>query len=1096
LAFSGAFTGTSRTNNISTTAANSGLSIDTIQKMNFFLTASSRSPEVNLFNKPRVTCWPVSVNDTNRTIFDKAIAFCSTITGTNGAKTSMIFTRNTMDDSIPNGDWASMRGNGASALGSQNPTKDYSVNNARIYNYLERQIQQPIPGLSSGGATLASSWGIDAGNILTYIYDYIRCINLYDQSSTNNPKSSPYTGRPTLINEFGQGNVWGSFNYQSTKLADLVNFTAPGGAGQYAPSMYAGQVVPIRINSNISGNQTVGFGRFPVVTGAVLIALGAEPASKPLKIHALQCNITSGSRTINIVPEYTGLPATDVFSPPDATGRWEVLSSNATVQGNLTAIINDTQIEIDSNATVTGNQTLWFKYNNASGPAPIFPAGQTTAFATNSYPASKVQVILQLTIGCPSPGGMQLMQTYSQAISGLDALNIKGDSGSVTSLGLPASDTNSWILRNKTYYANDTTPEWRGQNTSPRFWNATSSSYNMPQKDGATDWFEPGNQRYPFISKVIPIQPTSPTITVGGGPNATNPVTITITTSVAGVTVHTTEMEIPSFTAPYPRWSPYSYASTPSLGGSWFPEIQKNSGPGTFNYLDRFRTRYYWNGDAGGNINFALLPNHNGDVIRQIELKSGDMRQVAGLLSVPKDRFAPHTYYTDSSLPGAHSLKWDFGVGWAPNVAPGKYGSLVSGNAFNDMNGTNFSGAYAAVTSTLTNGAMRADGGPGDWDIGIPNGNVYNQTIPNTCGGLINKTDDSLAPSRDQNANGAPTVTFFKTNVYHPSSEGSFSPNRMMPSPVMFGSLPTGVAQRKPWQTLLFRPNGQTSGTHPGAGVPVSGPPWTTLPDHLVLDLFTMPVVEPYPISEPFSTAGKINMNYQIAPFTYITRDTGMRAVLDAIRLTAVPADNATLFALGTGGPTNNPNASQWNDKTVNYRYPIDADSTLLLFADRFANNKPFISASEICSMFLVPRPERITNYAVTPTQSSNSATTASGVLSYMTNFWQTSATGGAGTADNLRESPYVALYPRLTTKSNTYTVHLRVQSLKKRPGSDPQTFDQTKDTVTSEYRGSFMIERFLDPNASTFNITATSGSDSILGPYKFRVVNTKQFSP
>ncbi len=36
--------------------------------------------------------------------------------------------------------------------------------------------------------------------------------------------------------------------------------------------------------------------------------------------------------------------------------------------------------------------------------------------------------------------------------------------------------------------------------------------------------------------------------------------------------------------------------------------------------------------------------------------------------------------------------------------------------------------------------------------------------------------------------------------------------------------------------------------------------------DYLLLDLFSMPVVEPYPISEPLSTAGRINMNYQIVP--------------------------------------------------------------------------------------------------------------------------------------------------------------------------------------------------------------------------------------
>ena len=50
---------------------------------------------------------------------------------------------------------------------------------------------------------------------------------------------------------------------------------------------------------------------------------------------------------------------------------------------------------------------------------------------------------------------------------------------------------------------------------------------------------------------------------------------------------------------------------------------------------------------------------------------------------------------------------------------------------------------------------------------------------------------------------------------------------------------------------------------HPGGENP---------PDHLFLDLFWMQVVEPYAISEPFSTAGKVNLNYQMLPFRNIRR--------------------------------------------------------------------------------------------------------------------------------------------------------------------------------------------------------------------------------
>ena len=145
-----------------------------------------------------------------------------------------------------------------------------------------------------------------------------------------------------------------------------------------------------------------------------------------------------------------------------------------------------------------------------------------------------------------------------------------------------------------------------------------------------------------------------------------------------------------------------------------------------------------------------------------------------------------------------------------------------------------------------------------------------------------------------------------------------FAPNKMISSPVMFGSLPTGVLAQHPWQTLLFRPaksylpggskGASGSPRHPGAAVGANGglsptdgslpyPPYSTLPDHALLDLFWMPIVDPYPISEPFATAGKVNLNYQIAPFTYITRKTALRAVLQSVKITALnpsTVDNIT----------------------------------------------------------------------------------------------------------------------------------------------------------------------------------------------------------
>ena len=82
-----------------------------------------------------------------------------------------------------------------------------------------------------------------------------------------------------------------------------------------------------------------------------------------------------------------------------------------------------------------------------------------------------------------------------------------------------------------------------------------------------------------------------------------------------------------------------------------------------------------------------------------------------------------------------------------------------------------------------------------------------------------------------------------------------------------------------PWQTLLFRPDIELARKaqidrdrqHYGSRYPR---------DHLFMDMFWMPVVQPYAISEPFETKGKINMNYQILPFTYITRATALHALL------------------------------------------------------------------------------------------------------------------------------------------------------------------------------------------------------------------------
>ena len=156
-------------------------------------------------------------------------------------------------------------------------------------------------------------------------------------------------------------------------------------------------------------------------------------------------------------------------------------------------------------------------------------------------------------------------------------------------------------------------------------------------------------------------------------------------------------------------------------------------------------------------------------------------------------------------------------------------------------------------------------------------------------GPYINKPDEGTTSG----ATGTTDQTPYYTNTDEFNAPTFYSPNRQAHSPVLFGSLSTGVYRKRPWQTLLFRPDPSTDPLrrHPGSFAPK---------DHLLLDLFTMPIVEPYAISEPFSTAGKVNMNYQIAPFGYIRRETAMRAALQSIWTMGIPP-SASNYKSGAG---------------------------------------------------------------------------------------------------------------------------------------------------------------------------------------------------
>jgi hypothetical protein len=188
------------------------------------------------------------------------------------------------------------------------------------------------------------------------------------------------------------------------------------------------------------------------------------------------------------------------------------------------------------------------------------------------------------------------------------------------------------------------------------------------------------------------------------------------------------------------------------------------------------------------------------------------------------------------------------------------------------------------------------------------------------------------------------------------------------------------------------------------------------------------------------------------------------------------------------------------------WRHQINVDATLQQFEDRFngtnigGQNTPlngtpaiFRTPAELCDLYLVPQ------------GGDADGETASG----MSIYWSTHLLTG----DNTRERPYTVIYPRLTTQSNTYRVHYWVQSLRKAKTSDPTLFidpNSTTATVTnglqpdsirSQLRGSFLIERYLQSDDSRLkNWATTSGypnpSSNLNSYYKIRILGSTDFNP
>jgi uncharacterized protein (TIGR02600 family) len=942
----------------------------------FLMTASSRAPELNIFNRPRIAMWPVSDPDLGdldpneprprRTAYDNLIERCGTISNRDnvGQKWHFLIQRRN----------------------AYSMTEDMTINQD-LYEYLNELLEAPVPGW--GGSFSGKYSGYKTLSL--QILDYIRCTNLFDASLEG-------------------------ANYGSNPNAATTGRQFTTGLGNNKVGLLGhGQVLPMR-NGDVQG-----LGRTPTIDEVAL---------------AIIC---------------TG----DAQNTESASAR--MVAQNLSLEANL-----------------TGTQ-------------------------------KRYQVMLLPSFANPLPGNPNMVPSIIVEVEGLDSLTInnvtpyKGwgtlSGGETLRASTPLVTTNkgagTWFgigggsnLGIMPLVALATAPK-RGRNPALQ----ADPSYSLDAYGGSSVMNTSVNE---LMSDFFTL-PTGGFITLSCEP-------ITISLYYKDENGNKVSPAYQTFKVPL------GLLAKPS-GDISLPALQPHSqGRGSNDSTGGFNAgEYFWSFNRRGVVNPynsgrldhiirnadwqakrprpALFFNPIYDVVLSVQLKNGDYRRTALMKEVPITEWVATPSPTTRSaingtVPGinAHNLSQDTAniepapttdakynvhsiqtvngrADTYPYFVPGEWVNDVRGRLVPTSKGVNYNQvALPAISKSVDDSYKPANNWHGDWDNGMaaqPDGPYSN--LPDS-GNMFQE------PTNPASINSNPPY-YYNPNLEFGVSALFFSPNRMIPSSGMLGSLTT-----ESWTTLLFRPLGTTRGSHPGSQSP---------PDHLIMDLFWMPVVDPYAISEPFSTAGKINMNYQILPFKHIERKTGLYSVLKAEKMMAIPNGEAAGSSTTSGG-------YKVFGATKSYRHSIDIKETLEQFDERFDSGEIFVSASEICDIYLVPKGRTLNDVKGS--------------------FWNDHLLTG----DNTKERPYTNIYPRLTTKSNTYRVHYRVQVLKKVTGTpDDQFVDPNdpgasgfKDQILSEQRGSYIIERYLEHNDPRFGVSIDPMNESLNKAYKFRVVGAKQFNP
>ena len=1009
-----------------------------LDQLHFFMTANSRAPELNLFNRPRVTIWPFNqelVNGSTAgansiTPEDKLIQFASELGGVNSdgsfdytKRKRFYFQRESAWD--PDADW-----------------KDIADNRALFY-YLQsmtaREIPSANPQRSGAGNSFLSKYGTANRNqIVTSIWDYIR-----SQVNTINLAYQPVG---LTAYSFPQ-------NHNNTTQAGFTD------------------IAPLRIQVA----NTKGTGRFPVLTEVILQFVNLGEAFE----DATQSTVIRKMRMV-LLPVFQ-MPVNNLYG---SLPRFQIKITGASefqLTPNAPALARNPQ--------VTGGN-VWQLPGTAVSMG--FPTAGGSGFRD---PTCYVDAVS--SSGVTRSGNMGFTFPMTAPVSTDPAVGIGGAN----------TDNKLKVLSNRTPTAGADDLSW------------------------ANTWGSREDVYYPFVSDVIEMRlpqktgaassdPPTPAVPTPAYPAGKDYFTATFSGGTIDITIY------PGLTDAATAVSPISGNWQPQSPGNYLMHTSITFGPTTIplprlgpaltflnpwdplphltyadmkNYYARFADDRLMNVPRTNDYVPAM------DVFRSYSLSGtaplfGDLRVAALTRDIPPAWWQPsplyntlNAFYGMSFFPG--DLKqW----GGNPNAdpadgdidylvpvtgAPKKYAwyEVIPETGRLHASLSSYGGGGRTVAPN-TQSAPRNGSALGDFSNGFANASIGALIVGPDIGAVtlsgIAPSDNS--PYYDWSMSRGGTDSSINTDAWHRNFTGAmFSPYKQIPSPVIFGGLSSRAATPEAWETLLFCPNpAGGKDTHRG---------WSQAPrDHFLLDLFYMPVVEPYAITENFSTAGKINLNYQIAPFSYIKRQTGIYALLDGMTSNWAHPLSPDLPGSAQGSslvtvPLSEANASPDTFRSLNsslnaassqsFRKFVDTKETLKGFENRFSANDPFVSESEICEMFLVPQGSTIDN---------------------VEDFWK----GYLLTGDDKREMPYNHIYPRVTTRSNTFRVHFWVQTLSpKLSGGSP--------IVTGEYRGSTIVERYLDVNLTDYGtpIGNVTGADpnafpALSSSYRFRKIDHHQFAP